>query len=138
MDLENAKGHFDDPAHPYDQIVRHRHAKGHTVWIRCRGLAVRDGEGRPLRMLAAHPDVTQLKQAEEDIRARSRELDLILEHMPARIWLKDDANKIIRCNWAAANSMGFEDAESLRGSDTYELFPTMAKKYHDDDLAITD
>ncbi|MEO0423401.1 MAG: PAS domain S-box protein, partial [Pseudomonadota bacterium] len=136
--LENAKRHFEDPAHPYDQIVRYRHTEGHTVWIRCRGLAVRDAQGQPRRMLGAHTDVTELKRAEEELRLRTQELDLILEHMPARIWLKDDANKIIRCNRAAAISMGFEDEEQLRGSDTYELFPAMAQKYHDDDLAVLD
>ncbi len=29
--LENAKRHLDDPSHPYDQVVRYRHADGSTV-----------------------------------------------------------------------------------------------------------
>ena len=49
--LENFHAHCADPNHPYDQIVRYRHVDGSTVWVRCRGLAIRDETGRPIRML---------------------------------------------------------------------------------------
>ncbi|WP_319531925.1 PAS domain-containing protein [uncultured Cohaesibacter sp.] len=62
-DLETAKAnlyqHLEDPNHPYDQIVRYRHAAGHTVWVRCRGLAIRDESGKPTRLLGAHNDLTE-------------------------------------------------------------------------------
>ena len=45
--IDNFRRHCADPAHPYDQIVRYRHADGSTVWIRCRGVAIRDAAGRP-------------------------------------------------------------------------------------------
>ncbi|MEM9426763.1 MAG: ATP-binding protein [Pseudomonadota bacterium] len=62
---ENFHAHRLDPNHPYDQVVRYRHADGSTVWVRCRGLAIRDDNGRAIRMLGAHNDVTALKLAEE-------------------------------------------------------------------------
>lgn len=62
--LDNFNKHLADPNHPYDQIVRYRHADGHMVTVRCRGLAVRDENGKPIRMLGAHNDLTQLRQAE--------------------------------------------------------------------------
>ena len=64
MALENFKLHCDNPDVPYDQIVRYRHRDGSTVWIRCRGVAIRDENGKPIRMLGAHNDVTSLKNAE--------------------------------------------------------------------------
>ena len=63
--IANFERHCVDPSHPYDQLVRYRHADGSTVWVRCRGLAIRDDDGKPIRMLGAHNDVTALKQAEE-------------------------------------------------------------------------
>lgn len=63
--IRNFRAHCADPGHPYDQVMRYRHADGSTVWIRCRGIAIRDASGRPVRMLGAHTDVTRLKQAEE-------------------------------------------------------------------------
>ena len=62
--LGNFERHCADPNHPYDQLVRYFHADGSTVWIRCRGLAIRDASGRTIRMLGAHTDVTALKRAE--------------------------------------------------------------------------
>ena len=61
--------HCEDPSRPYDQVVRYRHVDGSTVWVRCRGIAIRDEEGRPIRMLGVHSDMTQVMRANEQIRA---------------------------------------------------------------------
>ena len=72
--LDNFARHLADPSHPYDQIVRYRHRDGSTVWVRCRGLAVRNADGEPIRLLGCHTDVTALKRAEEDLRSQAAEL----------------------------------------------------------------
>ncbi|MBY6139591.1 PAS domain-containing protein [Leisingera daeponensis] len=72
--LENFQKHLEDPDHPYDQIVRYRHAKGHMVTVRCRGLAIRDENGTPVRMLGAHNDLTKLKAREAELAAANVEL----------------------------------------------------------------
>ncbi|MGF1534796.1 MAG: PAS domain-containing protein, partial [Bernardetiaceae bacterium] len=62
---EAVQRHLQDPdKYPYDQILRYRHRKGHTVWIRCRGCVWYDAEGRPARMLGAHVDVSEAKERE--------------------------------------------------------------------------
>ncbi|MEM9737158.1 MAG: HAMP domain-containing sensor histidine kinase, partial [Pseudomonadota bacterium] len=43
-----------------------------TVWVRCRGLAVRDGQGKPTRMFGAHTDITAQMRAEESLRREIR------------------------------------------------------------------
>ena len=72
--LENFGRHLEDASHPYDQIVRYRHRDGSTVWVRCRGLAIRDAHGKAIRLLGCHTDVTALKRAEEDLRRQAAEL----------------------------------------------------------------
>ena len=72
--LDNFAKHLADADHPYDQIVRYRHRDGGTVWVRCRGLAVRNEKGEPIRLLGCHTDVTALKRAEEDLRRQAEEL----------------------------------------------------------------
>jgi PAS domain S-box-containing protein len=58
---ENFIKHCENPDHPYDQTVRYTHKNGSTVWIRCRGFAIRDKHGKPLRMLGAHQEITAIK-----------------------------------------------------------------------------
>ena len=62
--LKNLDEHYADPSVPYEQTVRFRHADGSTVWVRCRGLAIRDAQGKAIRMLGAHNNITQAKEAE--------------------------------------------------------------------------
>lgn len=69
--------HCEDPEYPYDQIVRYRHKNGSTVWVRCRGVAIRDSSGKAVRMLGAHTDVTALKFTEEHLRRKSQELMVV-------------------------------------------------------------
>ena len=76
-----------------------------------------------------------LSDVSNKLRDTSKELQLIFDHVPARIWYKDAHNKILRLNTQAAESMGMTVADA-EGKDTYDLFPDMAKKYHDDDLSV--
>ncbi len=72
--LRNFELHLKDPNHPYDQVVRYRHKDGRTIWVRCRGIAIRDKNNRPIRMLGAHVDVTALKNAEIALAEANRQL----------------------------------------------------------------
>ena len=85
--MDKFNKHLADPDHPYDQIVRYRHARGHMVTVRCRGLAIRDETGKPVRMLGAHNDLTQLR-ASEASEARFGELNKLL------------ADEVVRANSA--------------------------------------
>ncbi|RXJ68885.1 hypothetical protein CRV08_05455 [Halarcobacter ebronensis] len=58
--LDNFHKHLEDSSYPYDQILRYKHANGSVVWIRCRGLAIRDENGKPIRMIGAHNDMTMV------------------------------------------------------------------------------
>ena len=73
--LSNFTKHCTDPNHPYDQTVRYRHKDGSTIWVRCRGIAIRDQTGTPIRLLGAHTDLTELKQTEEALKQKTIELE---------------------------------------------------------------
>jgi len=57
----------------YDQHFRMFHKNGTIRWIRARGTAVRDQNGRPLRMAGSHSDITEIK-AVERVLARAKEM----------------------------------------------------------------
>ena len=77
--IENFNKHYEDSNYPYDQIVRYKHKKGHTVWIRCRGNIIRDEKGKPLRMIGVHNDITIQKINEEKSNNKSNVLKTILD-----------------------------------------------------------
>lgn len=61
--INSLERHLSNPAEPYDEVVRYRHKNGETLWVRCRGMAIRDESGSPTRMLGAHTNVTEQTKA---------------------------------------------------------------------------
>jgi PAS domain S-box-containing protein len=80
-------------------------------------------------------DITARKIVEDKVNRQQQDLQLIFDNVPVRIWYKDDENRILRLNKNAADSMG-GSVSDFEGKNAYDLFPEMAKKYHDDDLAV--
>jgi len=75
--MENFDLHCKNSKVPFDQVVRYKHKDDSTVWIRCRGLAIRNRKGKALRMIGAHMDITELKFAEEKINKLSNEYEKV-------------------------------------------------------------
>ncbi len=103
-DLELAKAnlaaHLEDETHPYDQVVRYTRADGNTAWVRCRGMAIRDEAGKPVRLLGAHNDITALKN-EESAANRSRDfLARIMETTPSGILALNAQGQVTAINSA--------------------------------------
>ncbi|MAD97970.1 MAG: hypothetical protein CMB99_11650 [Flavobacteriaceae bacterium] len=78
---QNLEKHLKNPDHPYDQIVRYRHKDGHMVYMRCRGKAIRDKDGRPTRLIGSHVDITEGVELgmQKDINADLLQLNKELE-----------------------------------------------------------
>jgi PAS domain S-box-containing protein len=64
---ENFIKHCNDSTYPYDQTVRYKHKNGSTVWVKCRGFAIRDEKGVPIRMLGTHVDITKIKEYQHEL-----------------------------------------------------------------------
>ncbi|WP_421710294.1 ATP-binding protein [Algihabitans sp.] len=110
--LENFEAHKADPDHPYDQVVRYRHRAGHTVWVRCRGLIIRDEAGAPLRMLGAHTDVTDLKRRERELEAANLALS---QTASALREARDQAERAANHKSAFLSNMSHEIRTPLTG-----------------------
>lgn len=103
--LDNFHKHLADANHPFDQIVRYKHKDGHTVWIRCRGMAIRGVDGKPLRMLGAHNEMTQFMQSQnklartyDEVEVERANIQAIIENTEDSIWAIDSEYQITYIN----------------------------------------
>jgi diguanylate cyclase (GGDEF)-like protein/PAS domain S-box-containing protein len=119
--ISNFEAHCSDPNHPYDQIVRYRHKDGSTVWVRCRGVAIRDKAGKPIRMLGAHTDITPQKKAEESLLENKEYLSTLFNSTLNGIMVIDAENHIITdVNQTAVEIIGLSQ-EKIIGQECHHF-----------------
>ena len=118
---EANRAHF-EKRKPNDLEFRMRHKDGHYVWVRERGQAVWDSDGKPLRMAGSLSDITERRAAEEAIRTRDAWLRGIMENAPMEIVLKDTDGKIMAISRNVAAEVG-RPREDYIGRTTADFLP---------------
>ncbi|MGF1585648.1 MAG: PAS domain S-box protein [Bacteroidales bacterium] len=114
--IDNFTKHCENSDHPYDQIVRYTHKNGSTIWIRCRGLAIRDVNGTPIRMLGAHQDISEIKRTEQEsiyakekaIESEKRFRNMFEFHSAIMLLVEPESGKIINANNSAVEFYGYD------------------------------
>ena len=107
----------------YRVEFRQRTADGSWKWILSLGKAVeRDREGRPLRMLGTHTDITERKMAEEELAAERSRLRTVLDTIPDPVWLKDPNGVYLSCNPAFERLTGVPETRLVGATDD-DFFP---------------
>jgi len=80
--------------------------------------------------------ITERKQAEELLKLRTKEQEVLLSSIPAFVYLKDTESKLITANKAFAEMVN-TPIHQLPGKDAYDLFPKeQAQKFHIDDQKV--
>lgn len=123
--LENFEKHVESRGkHPYSLEVRYRHKDGSTVTVLCRGKVVEwDGDGKPLRMIGTHTNITHLKETEEVLQAHLSFQRLLMNVNTDLIFVKDEKFRIVSANEAFLSIYPPELRDKVIGSTTLEAYP---------------
>ncbi|MDZ5647998.1 putative bifunctional diguanylate cyclase/phosphodiesterase [Nitrospirillum sp. BR 11828] len=93
---------------PFQIEYRMTHRNGHVLWMMCRGIVVLDDEGEPIRIVGAHRDVTDRKNAEEQLRLSEERYALAAQGANDGLWDWHVAPDELYCSsrWTAMLGIG--------------------------------
>jgi diguanylate cyclase (GGDEF)-like protein/PAS domain S-box-containing protein len=112
------RAHLDQDEY-YDIEHRLRTKQGQYRWFRARGLAVRDSDGRPLRMAGFIHDITDRKAAVDQLDALSKRLAQTAES--ATVDPRTDPTTEVMTRRAMEDALVLEDQRSRRYDHVYAL-----------------
>ena len=90
----------------YDVEFRLKAAEGGYVWCRSHGKAVRDAEGKAVRMVGCLFDVSDRKKAEASAHSERELAQLTLASIGDAVFRIDEASRVIYCNQMAGRMLG--------------------------------
>lgn len=111
---------------------------GECRWLQHFGRSLWDErEQRVTRLLVSAQDVTELKQAEEELHRERNLLRTLIDNLPDYIYAKDTESRFVVNNLAHARVLGAATPDEVIGKTDLDLFPReLAEHYYADEQAI--
>ncbi len=123
------KDHFRRRTPNFDAELRLRCKDGSWKWMRTRGLVVRrDAQGRALRMIGTHLDITQRRGREDELRLSAAVFNLADEAMV----ITSARNEIVSVNPAFTAITGYSAQEALGRNPGMLSARTHSKEFYRD------
>ncbi|HWN96242.1 MAG TPA: PAS domain-containing protein [Methylomirabilota bacterium] len=116
----------------FEVEFRARHKEGHFVWILSRGAASQNEQGQPVRFAGSHTDITERKQAEEQIRLAREKFESLVNSIHGIVREADPATfQILFVSDQAESMLGYLPKLWLEDPEFWE------KSLHPDDRTAT-
>ena len=104
----------------YRQEFRLRHKDGTYRWIESRASFVTEGDGRQIRLLGSHTDITERKQMEEAIRESKERYRTLVELSPSGVFVFCEG-RTVYVNQTGTLLMGARDPQEILDRSTFEF-----------------
>lgn len=115
------QAHLQGQSLTYQSEYRLRHRSGNYRWILSRGQAIFNEAGQPMRFVGSHVDITDRKQAELDLQASQKLLQMVFDHLPQRVFWKALDGRFLGCNQSFAVDMGCKFPSAVIGKSDADL-----------------
>ncbi len=96
---------------------------GSVAWGSATKMAWRDSAGRIIGTFGLTRDATAAKKAEEKLIEERNLLRTIIDHLPARIYVKDTSSRYLLNNLAHLLMLGLHEQAEATGRTTLDFFP---------------
>ncbi len=96
---------------------------GSVAWGSATKMAWRDAAGRIIGTFGLTRDATAAKKAEEKLLEERNLLRTIIDHLPARIYVKDTSSRYLLNNLAHLLMLGLHEQAEATGRTTLDFFP---------------
>ncbi|MGK7878428.1 MAG: response regulator [Xenococcaceae cyanobacterium] len=73
--IQDINNHLEGRTTLYENTHRLKHRHGHYIWIAVKGKCIRDEQGKAYRLVGTITDITEKKQAEEQLRVAKEEAE---------------------------------------------------------------
>ena len=120
--LSTVMAFIEKPWPNYKSEFRFRHKDGSYRWILAQASLIYDEQGKPIRMLGAHLDITERKGAEEALRQSEVKFRTLMESAPEAIFVQS-GGQFIYVNKAMLKLLGASCQEELLGHNFMKQIP---------------
>jgi two-component system sensor histidine kinase/response regulator len=97
---------------------RMRHRDGSWRWLLVRAQAVWDQEGRPVRLVGSHSDITESKRVLAALKASEDRFSAFMENLPFIAVIKDAGGRIVYSNRTFERTFNLQPGEWIGKRDT--------------------
>ncbi len=104
----------------YRQEFRLKHKDGRYRWIEARASFVTETDGRRIRLLGSHADITDRKWMEESVRESEEWYRTLVELSPSGVFVFSKG-RIVYVNHTGAVLLGAKDAQEILNQPTFEF-----------------
>ncbi len=104
----------------YRQEFRLKHKDGGYRWIESRASFVTEADGRRIRLLGSHADITNRKRMEESVRESEERYRTLVELSPSGVFVFSEG-RMVYINHTGAVLLGAMDAQDILDRPTFEF-----------------
>ncbi len=119
--LARVRQFLEKPWPNYEVEFRMRHKNDSWRWILARGSLIDGPNGKPIRMIGIHLDITERKEAEESLREREEQLRLVNEAANIGTYFADYENDCVRYSPELCAMLGVESGIDRKLEDGFQF-----------------